>query len=91
MIHFKATPWVAVTAVAGVVLGVVILLNLALRSNVTPGEVGVALGMGVIFWLMFGCVAWASNGLSWGWNPEPGAKPVFPELTNKEYFARTRQ
>src|SRR5216684_1124933 len=61
--HFAVRRWVFWTFIAGVLLGVYVLANLAAWEQTTPVHLRVALVIGAMFWSLFAFVAWTADGV----------------------------
>jgi len=59
--HLAVRRWVFWTFIAGVVLGVYVLANLAAWEQTTPVHLRIALVVGAMFWSLFAFVAWTAD------------------------------
>lgn len=61
--HFSVRRWIFWTFVAGVLIGIYVLANLAAWEHTTPIHLRVALALGAVFWALFAFVAWTADGI----------------------------
>ena len=88
--HFSVRKWVVWTFVAGVVIGVYVLGNLAAWEQTTPVHLRLALIIGAFFWGLFALFAWSADSI------EVSARAVFiphaplPAARHPEWEAKAR-
>jgi hypothetical protein len=61
--HFAVRRWIFWTFVAGVFMGVYVLVNLAAWEHTTPVHLRMALVVGASFWGLFALSAWTADGI----------------------------
>ena len=61
--HFAVRRWIFWTFIAGLLIGIYVLANLAAWEQTTPAHLRVALAVGAIFWGLFAFFAWTADGI----------------------------
>ena len=88
--HFAVRRWVFWTFIAGVLLGVYVLANLAAWEEATPVYLGIALAVGGMFWSLFALVAWTADGVELTQRNILIGHPLPPERPHAAWEERAR-
>ena len=87
--HFKVRRWLVWTFMGGVLIGAVILANLAAWEESTPAHWRLALAIGAMYWFLIGLVAWNADAFDVSRTPHLPAE-LRPGKTHPEWEDRAR-
>ena len=62
-ITIKIQMWAVWVMIAGLGIGAIALVNILVNERVTPANIRLTIGIGMIFWMIVGACIWCYRGL----------------------------